>query len=48
MYSKQNSNFKVIIRAESEMPFRFLEPVLTACADANVRNVNFNTKKVVE
>jgi len=48
MYAKQNSNFKVIIRAESEMPFRFLEPVLIACADANVRNVNFNTKKVVE
>jgi biopolymer transport protein ExbD len=46
MLRKQNDQLKVIIRAEAEMPYRFLEPVLIACADANVRNVNFNTKVV--
>jgi len=48
MYRKQNDQFKVIIRGEADMPYRFLSPVLVACADANVRNVNFNTKKVKE
>jgi biopolymer transport protein ExbD len=48
MYRQQNDQFKVIIRGEADMPYRFLEPVLVACADANVRNVNFNTKKVSE
>jgi biopolymer transport protein ExbD len=48
VYRKQNDQFKVIIRGEADMPYRFLSPVLIACADANVRNVNFNTKKVQE
>jgi biopolymer transport protein ExbD len=43
-----NPEFKVIIRAEKEMPYRFLEPVLLACAESKVKNVNFNTAKVVE
>ncbi len=47
-YHKQNDQFKVIIRGEADMPYRFLEPVLITCADANVRNVNFNTRKVME
>jgi biopolymer transport protein ExbD len=46
MYHDRNDQFKVIIRGEADMPYRFLSPVLIACADANVRNVNFNTKKV--
>jgi biopolymer transport protein ExbD len=46
LYRNQNEQFKVIIRGEADMPYRFLSPVLIACADANVRNVNFNTKKV--
>lgn len=44
-YRKGNENFKVIIRGEQEMAYRFLEPVLITCAEANVKNVNFNTKK---
>jgi biopolymer transport protein ExbD len=43
-----NPEFKVIIRAEKDMPYRFLEPVLLACAEARLKNVNFNTAKVVE
>src|SRR5688572_10878560 len=42
----QNPDFKVIIRGEAEMGYRFLEPVLITCAEADVKNVNFNTKKV--
>jgi len=41
-----NSNFSVIIRAEQDTPYRFIEPVLTACAEAGVKTVNFNTRKV--
>jgi biopolymer transport protein ExbD len=41
-----NPNFSVIIRAEQETPYRYIEPVLTACAEAGVRTVNFNTRKV--
>lgn len=48
LYHKQNDQFKVIIRGQANMPYRFLEPVLMTCADANVRNVNFNTKTVNE
>ncbi len=41
-----NTEFKVIIRGERQMQYRFLEPVLLTCAEAKVKNVNFNTKKV--
>lgn len=41
-----NPNFSVIIRGEEDLPYRFLEPVLMAASEANVKNVSFNTKKV--
>ncbi len=40
-----NPEFKVIIRAEESTPYRFIEPVLLASVEANVKNVNFNTRK---
>ena len=43
---KKNPEFKVIIRGEKEMAYRYLEPVLAACSQANVARVNFNTKLV--
>ena len=43
-----NPEFKIILRGEEDMPYRFLEPVLLTCAEAGVRNVNFNTRKVGE
>jgi biopolymer transport protein ExbD len=46
--NKDNPEFKVIIRGDEEMGYQFLEPVLITCAEANVKNVNFNTRKVVE
>jgi biopolymer transport protein ExbD len=44
-HRQANPEFKVIIRAPEEMDYRFLEPVLFACAEAKVKNVNFNTRK---
>ena len=38
-----NPEFKVIIRGEESMGYAFLEPVLITCAEARVKNVNFNT-----
>jgi biopolymer transport protein ExbD len=46
--SNDNPEFKVIIRGDEEMGYRFLEPVLITCAEAQVKNVNFNTRKVME
>ena len=45
---KDNPDFKVIIRGDKEMSYRFLEPVLITCMEANVKNVAFNTSKTVE
>jgi biopolymer transport protein ExbD len=41
-----NPEFKVIIRGDTDMTYDFLQPVLMACAQAQVRNVSFVTKKV--
>jgi biopolymer transport protein ExbD len=38
-----NDNFKIIIRGDREMSYKTLEPVLVACMEANVKDVNFNT-----
>jgi biopolymer transport protein ExbD len=40
-----NPEFKVIIRADKSITYGTLEPILLACMEANVKNVNFNTKK---
>lgn len=45
---KDNPDFRVIIRGEKEMAYRYLEPVLETCVEANVKNVAFNTSKAVE
>ncbi len=45
---KNNADLKVIIRGEEDMDYRFLEPVLLACAEAKVKEVSFNTRKTYE
>lgn len=40
-----NDNFKVVVRADKDIAYSTLEPVLLACMEANVKNVNLNTKK---
>jgi biopolymer transport protein ExbD len=37
----ENVEFKVIIRADQNLEYRFLEPVLVTCIEAAVKNVNF-------
>ena len=39
-------DFKVIIRADANLPWRFISPVLDTCNAAGVRTIEFNTKKV--
>src|SRR5439155_25682605 len=46
--SGDNPDFKVIIRGDQDMGYQFLEPVLITCAKAQVKNVNFNTRKMTE
>lgn len=41
----QNENFKVIIRADQDLDYRFLEPVLVTCFEAKVKDVNFATRE---
>jgi biopolymer transport protein ExbD len=43
-----NPAFNVIIRGDRDMDYRYLEPVLIACAEANVKSVNFSTETVAE
>lgn len=40
-----NPEFKVVIRGDRTMNYSALEPILLACMEANVKNVNFNTRK---
>jgi biopolymer transport protein ExbD len=40
-----NPEFKVIIRGDRSISYRTLDPVLLACMEANVKNVNLNTAK---
>jgi len=41
----QNADFKVIIRADQNLDYRFLEPVLLICAEVPVKNVNFAARE---
>jgi biopolymer transport protein ExbD len=43
-----NPNFSIILRAEADLPYKYIEPILMACAEASVKNVNFNTRKADE
>jgi biopolymer transport protein ExbD len=45
LYKKQNPNFKVIIRANQNLDWRFIEPVLLTCQSAGVVSINFNTSQ---
>jgi biopolymer transport protein ExbD len=40
----KNDKLKVVIRANDTMEYKFLQPVLKACAFAKVTDVNFATK----
>ena len=40
-----NPDLKVILRADENEKYDWIAPVLVACAQANIKNVNFSTKK---
>ena len=46
--NSDNPAFNVIIRGDESMDYKYLEPVLLACASANVKSVNFATQPVSE
>ena len=41
--AKYKDQFKVIIRADSDLPFHLVEPVLAECAAAGAQSVNYTT-----
>lgn len=43
-----NPEFKVIIRADADLDYRFIEPVLVACAEARVGELAYNTQVTQE
>jgi biopolymer transport protein ExbD len=40
-----NPDVKVIIRADQDTPYNYISPVLVACAQADIKSVNFATRK---
>lgn len=45
---RSNARFKVIIRAQKDLGYEFIEPILQACAQADLNNINFATAQVTE
>jgi biopolymer transport protein ExbD len=43
--AKRHGNLKVVIRADQNLTYNWVSPVLVACAAANIENVNFSTRK---
>jgi len=40
----QTPDMKVIIRADKDIAYEWIAPVLTACAQAGIKSVNFSTR----
>ena len=45
MKARYKKNFKVIIRADADLPFHLVEPTLDECASAGATSINFTTQK---
>ena len=45
---KNNPQFKVIIRAQKDLGYELIEPILQVCAAADLNNINFTTAQVTE
>ncbi len=41
----QNTEFKIIIRADENLDYRYLQPVLMCGTEAQAKNINFATRK---
>ena len=42
---RENPDVKVILRADENIGYGWIAPVLEACAEADIRSVNFSTRK---
>jgi len=45
---RNNEQFKVIIRAQKDLGYEYIEPILQTCAAADLNNINFTTAQVSE
>jgi biopolymer transport protein ExbD len=45
---RNNPRFKVIIRAQKDLGYELIEPILQTCAAADLNNINFATAQVTE
>jgi biopolymer transport protein ExbD len=41
----RNPDLKVMIRADQSLAYSHISPILVACAQANIKSVNFSTRK---
>jgi biopolymer transport protein ExbD len=41
----RNPELKVMIRADQGLAYSYISPILVACAQANIKSVNFATRK---
>jgi biopolymer transport protein ExbD len=46
MKARYGEQFKVIVRADSDLPFHLVEPVLVECANAGVQNVAYTVQNL--
>ncbi len=44
-YRKDNEDVKVIIRADQNIQYQYIEPILVICAQAKMKNFNFAAKR---
>ncbi len=44
-YKSHNPNLKLVIRADVSTPYRYIAPVLVACAKAKIVSVHFMTQR---
>ena len=47
MKGRYKDQFKVIVRADADLPFTLVEPVLVECSKAGAENIFFTTQKAV-
>jgi biopolymer transport protein ExbD len=42
---KERPNAKIVLRADQDIAYQWIAPVLVACAQADIKSVNFSTRK---
>ena len=41
---RETPDIKIVLRADQSIPYQWIAPVLVACAQADIKSVNFSTK----